>query len=130
MWLVENGFVRNLWTKAKEDLEDLPQMIIEAVKNIRPKGSVLRLKFISTPPEWSAIKGEVQWRSQDFNFGGSKHNVENRMLKFIAMYYTYSYFEIFYLVFLCRKCSFSNKQNFNFCVFSIIMFILYISRRK
>ena len=28
-------------------------MIVEAIRNVRPKGSILRLRFISTPPEWS-----------------------------------------------------------------------------
>ncbi|KAL6218593.1 hypothetical protein ACLB2K_011803 [Fragaria x ananassa] len=43
LWLVENSFVHNLWTKTNEDLQDLPTIITEAVKNIRPDGCILRL---------------------------------------------------------------------------------------
>jgi hypothetical protein len=52
LWLIENGFVHNLWTKTNDDLRGLPAIIVNTVKNIRPDGCILRIKFISTPPEW------------------------------------------------------------------------------
>ena len=52
LWIIENGFVHNLWTKTNDDLRSLPAIIINMVKNIRPNGCILRIKFISTPPEW------------------------------------------------------------------------------
>ncbi|KAL6194743.1 hypothetical protein ACLB2K_035819 [Fragaria x ananassa] len=66
LWLIENGFVRNLWTKTNEDLKGFPEIIVEAVKNIRPDGCILRIKFISTPPEWTVW----QWKTK------SKHSLD------------------------------------------------------
>ncbi|KAL6204420.1 hypothetical protein ACLB2K_021687 [Fragaria x ananassa] len=63
LWLVENGFVHNLWTKTNEDLNGFPYIISEAVKNIRPDGCILRLKFISTPPEWTVVDGQTNYIS-------------------------------------------------------------------
>ena len=50
LWLVENGFVHNLWSKTNDDLRGLPAILVNTVKNIRPDGCILRIKFISTPP--------------------------------------------------------------------------------
>ncbi|KAK9923007.1 hypothetical protein M0R45_031443 [Rubus argutus] len=52
LWLVENGFVHNLWTKTNDDLRGLPAIIVNTIKTIRPEGCIMRIKFISTPPEW------------------------------------------------------------------------------
>ncbi|KAL6227709.1 hypothetical protein ACLB2K_001666 [Fragaria x ananassa] len=63
LWLIENGFVHNLWTKTNDDLKGLPKIITEAVTNIRPDGCILRLKFISTPPEWTVVEGQTNYIS-------------------------------------------------------------------
>ncbi|KAL6138579.1 hypothetical protein ACLB2K_063860 [Fragaria x ananassa] len=63
LWLIENGFVHNLWTKTNEDLKGFPEIIAEAVKNIRPDGCILRIKFISTPPEWTVVNGQMNYIS-------------------------------------------------------------------
>ena len=64
LWLVENGFVHNLWTETNEDLKGLPSIIVNTVKNIRKTDCILRLKFRSTPPEWIPRKnGEVEYIS-------------------------------------------------------------------
>ena len=63
LWLVENGFVHNLQTKTNEDLQGFPDIISEAVKNIRPDGCILRLQFISTPPEWTLVDGQTNYIS-------------------------------------------------------------------
>ncbi|XP_061988351.1 uncharacterized protein LOC133706818 [Rosa rugosa] len=51
-WLVENGFVHNMWTKTNDDLKGLPLIIVNTVKNVRKNDCMLRLKFRSTQPEW------------------------------------------------------------------------------
>ncbi|KAL6204708.1 hypothetical protein ACLB2K_021975 [Fragaria x ananassa] len=61
--IVENGFVHNLWTKTNEDLKGLLEIIAEAVKNIRPDGCILRLKFISTPPKWVVVNNQMNYIS-------------------------------------------------------------------
>ncbi|KAL6194152.1 hypothetical protein ACLB2K_035236 [Fragaria x ananassa] len=63
LWLVKNSFVHNLWTKTNEDLKGLPEIIAEAVKNIRPDGCILRLKFISTQPEWTVVNNQMNYIS-------------------------------------------------------------------
>ncbi|KAL6223175.1 hypothetical protein ACLB2K_006564 [Fragaria x ananassa] len=63
LWLIENGFVHNLWTKTNDDLKGFPKIISEAVINIRPDGCILRLKFISTPPEWTVVEGQTNYIS-------------------------------------------------------------------
>ncbi|KAL6142327.1 hypothetical protein ACLB2K_060609 [Fragaria x ananassa] len=63
LWLIENGFVHNLWTKTNDDLKGFPKIITEAVTNIRPDGCILRLKFISTPPEWTVVEGQTNYIS-------------------------------------------------------------------
>ncbi|PRQ21805.1 putative nucleotidyltransferase, Ribonuclease H [Rosa chinensis] len=62
LWLVENGFVHNLWTKTNDDLKGLPPIIVNTVKNVRKNDCMLRLKFRSTPPEWiQKANGEVEY---------------------------------------------------------------------
>ncbi|KAL6189333.1 hypothetical protein ACLB2K_040722 [Fragaria x ananassa] len=63
LWLIENGFVHNLWTKTNDDMKGFPKIITEAVINIRPDGCILRLKFISTPPEWTVVEGQTNYIS-------------------------------------------------------------------
>lgn len=52
LWLIENGFVHNLWIETNDDLKGLPAIIVNTGKIIRPNGCILRINFISTPPEW------------------------------------------------------------------------------
>ncbi|KAL6144083.1 hypothetical protein ACLB2K_054778 [Fragaria x ananassa] len=45
------------------DLKGFPEIISEVVKNIRPDGCILRLKFVYTPPEWTVVDGQMNYIS-------------------------------------------------------------------